>query len=256
MNQNLPQNQQKQIIYQNQMNQNLLQNQKKQVINRPIQPIQQIQQKQIVNGSLPYNQNQNVVKNQNINGNINQNINQQINTNQNQIINQNIKNKQQNINQNHKKSKTQEQDELEGLNIDALFNKHNNEVDQQVSNIMHQFQSPKDIEEFISHQPKANTTNLEELLKQPKNNEAEVVNNNNFDYLFKEGGNKQIDDKLFDKLFSLPQQNSQNKNNQNLNNQNNQSPLYHTQQIQSGKQQNSNQNNNLTHNNSPNRNIQ
>ena len=116
---------------------------------------------------------------------------------------------------------------------------------------MHQFQSPKDIEEFISHQPKANTTNLEELLKQPKNNEAEVVNNNNYDDLFKEGGNKQIDDKLFDKLFSLPPQNNQNKNNQN-----NQSPIYHTQQVQSGIQQNSNQNNNLTHNNSPNRNIQ
>ena len=255
INQNLPQNQQKHLIYQNQ---NLPQNQPKQVLNRPLQ---QIQNKQIVNGSIPLVQNQNVVQYQNIIRNINQNINQQINPyiNQNQIINPNIKNNQQNINQNQKItnniSKSQEQNELSGLNINELFNKNNNDVGRQVNNIMYQYQSPN-IEGFIKNQPKANNNNVEELLKQPQNSQSQIINDYNFDELFKEGGNKQINDKLIDKLFSLPSPNNLNKNNQ-IQNQNNQNTLYLSQQISPGKQEiYSNQNFNLTPSNSPNRNIQ
>ena len=255
INQNLPQNQQKHLIYQNQ---NLLQNQPKQVLNRPLH---QIQNKQIVNGSIPLIQNQNVVQYQNIIRNINQNINQQINPyiNQNQIINPNIKNNQQNINQNQKitnnASKSLDRNELSGLNIKELFNKNNNDVGRQVNNIMYQYQSPN-IEGFIKHQSKANNSNLEELLKQPKNSQSQIVNDYNLDELFKEGGNKQINDKLLDKLFSLPPQNNQNKNNQ-IQNQNNQNPLYLSQQFSPGKQGiYYNQNINLTPSNSLNRIIQ
>ena len=144
---------------------------------------------------------------------------------------------------------------MTGLNINELFNKNNNEVGRQVNNIMYQYQSPN-IEGFIKHQPKANNSNVEELLKQPQISQSQIVNDYNFDELFKEGGNKQIDDKLLDKLFSLPTQNNQNKNNQ-IQNQNNQNPLYLSQQISRGKQEiYSNQNINLTPSNSPNRNIQ
>ena len=163
--------------------------------------------------------------------------------------------------QENKPQQENNQEILGGLNIDEIFNKHSSQVNNQLNEIMNQYKTPQDIENVVNNQVKTkkeenvpsdlNGINIDELLKQQQQNgqhenyqsqsqtnglnieellknassQNQTQGNNNFnlDDLFK-GGNTQIDDKMFDKLFASQPVVSQTNNN-----------INYSQQIQSEK---------------------
>ena len=124
------------------------------------------------------------------------------------------------------------QPQSEILNIDELLKQHQNDQPQSVN---------LNIDELLNKEKNKQqenvNTNIEELIKnsQPQNQpQGQQGENFNFDEFFKDGGNKQIDDKIFDKLFSQSPENTQHSKYQNENIQN---PMFLSQQINLENQQ-------------------
>ena len=154
-----------------------------------------------------------------------------------------------------------------GLNLDELLKKKENETQQQLDNVINNFQSPtNNIGNFINQQPQNNNANIEIINQQQMNNlnYNGLINNQQLqnqpqgenlklNALFKEGNN-QFDNKVFDKLYSQQSQeaqiaNSQSHFNRNIN------PLYFSQQMKPVSI-NENKNNYFSSSNSPNRVMQ